>query len=133
MAGRRVGWKAGRVGAERAWFYPNRRERGSGDRPFGRARPSRSAGKPGEDKTLRSPGPAGKGGAGCSKAPGRASRYVGMSQRGFGEREWVAGDEPRRTGGPDAESRPWLGVYFKCSGSYLRVFRNADGREYLAR
>lgn len=30
-------------------------------------------------------------------------------------------------------ARPWLGVYFKCSGSYLRVFRSADGSGYRAR
>ena len=29
--------------------------------------------------------------------------------------------------------RPWLGVYFRCSGQYRRVFRNADGSGYIAR
>jgi hypothetical protein len=29
--------------------------------------------------------------------------------------------------------RPWLGVRFACSGAYVRVYRNAQGTEYLAR
>ena len=28
--------------------------------------------------------------------------------------------------------RPWLGVYFRCAKSYIRVFRNARGTGYLA-
>lgn len=28
--------------------------------------------------------------------------------------------------------RPWLGVRFSCSGTYLRVYRNADGTRYVA-
>ncbi|MDX9910889.1 MAG: hypothetical protein RBS39_03555 [Phycisphaerales bacterium] len=39
--------------------------------------------------------------------------------------------------GDDASSpspvRPFLRVYFKCSGDYLRVYRNAQGTAYLAR
>lgn len=32
-----------------------------------------------------------------------------------------------------AISRPWIGVRFVCSGVYQRVFRNADGKAYVAR
>lgn len=31
------------------------------------------------------------------------------------------------------ELRPWLGVRFKCSGAYVRVFRNTEGTGYTAR
>lgn len=29
--------------------------------------------------------------------------------------------------------RPWIGVHFVCAGQYVRVFRQPDGRGYLAR
>lgn len=44
-----------------------------------------------------------------------------------------------RTSGGQAEAdqsrteRPWLGVYFRCAGAYLRVVRNASGTGYTAR
>lgn len=28
--------------------------------------------------------------------------------------------------------RPWLGVRFSCNGTYLRVYRSADGTKYVA-
>lgn len=37
------------------------------------------------------------------------------------------------TGGGTAHGRPWLGVLFRCSGQYRRVFRNAQGTAYVAR
>jgi len=39
------------------------------------------------------------------------------------------GELPQPAGGP----RPWLGVYFRCAGKYVRVHRNASGTAYLAR
>lgn len=37
------------------------------------------------------------------------------------------GDQPALPG------RPWLQVYFRCSGQYQRVYRNARGDLYIAR
>lgn len=34
---------------------------------------------------------------------------------------------------PAPGERPWLGVRFVCSGAYQRVYRDADGRAYMAR
>ena len=57
-----------------------------------------------------------------------------MDGPGFSPREWIAGDEPRRSSGTgQGEARPWLGVYFACNGSYVRVYRSADGSGYSAR
>lgn len=39
-------------------------------------------------------------------------------------------EAPAPTG---AESRPWLGVYFRCCHVYARVPRNAAGTAYLGR
>jgi len=40
----------------------------------------------------------------------------------------------REGGGTEVRGgRPWLGVLFRCSGKYQRVFRNVDGTAYLAR
>ena len=30
-------------------------------------------------------------------------------------------------------ARPFLSVLFRCANSYLRVYRSADGKRYLAR
>jgi hypothetical protein len=35
--------------------------------------------------------------------------------------------------GVGASGRPFLQVYFRCANAYLRVYRSADGRRYLAR
>jgi len=35
--------------------------------------------------------------------------------------------------GAGDQTRPWLGVRFRCSGAYLRVLRNAEGTGYTAR
>ncbi len=39
----------------------------------------------------------------------------------------VAGEQPA------AKGRPFLQVYFVCANSYLRVYRSADEKRYLAR
>lgn len=31
------------------------------------------------------------------------------------------------------QGRPWLQVWFRCSGQYQRVYRNARGELYIAR
>ena len=43
-----------------------------------------------------------------------------------------------RVGNPSPErnaatNRPFLRLYFRCSGDYLRIYRNAQGTAYLAR
>lgn len=41
---------------------------------------------------------------------------------------------PTRNASPGrAQGRPWLGVRFLCSNTYVRVFRNAAGTAYDAR
>lgn len=33
----------------------------------------------------------------------------------------------------DQPGRPWIQVWFRCAGRYLRVFRHHDGSGYMAR
>ncbi len=44
---------------------------------------------------------------------------------------------PRNETGQSAETSaapsPWLGVYFRCSGQYVRVFRTPQATHYQAR
>lgn len=35
--------------------------------------------------------------------------------------------------GEDGTGRPWLGVWFACANKYVRVFRKAEAKEYVAR
>ena len=32
-----------------------------------------------------------------------------------------------------ASARPWLGLYFRCAGQYVRAYRNSAGTAYSAR
>jgi hypothetical protein len=39
----------------------------------------------------------------------------------------------RESGTDPGGVRPWLQVYFSCTGQYVRVYRRADGSGYTAR
>lgn len=50
--------------------------------------------------------------------------------------ELSTSSSPRANGAPragGAPERPWLGLYFRCTGQYARAYRNAEGTAYLGR
>lgn len=61
---------------------------------------------------------------------GPACRYANAmpDSRDFVELGGVPAAASAQTSG-----RPWLGVRFRCSNTYIRVFRNAAGTSYDAR
>lgn len=69
--------------------------------------------------------------------PNSKTDSVELSGSRSGRTEAGPGNREGSIGGAASEgsrrSRPWLQVWFRCSGHYQRVYRHADGTSYHAR
>ena len=41
--------------------------------------------------------------------------------------------QPRGANGASGQPRPYLRIYFRCANQYVRVYRNPEDPEYVAR